>query len=334
MAASLDFFVSHTQADLAWAAWIAWTLEEADYQVLVQAWDSPPGSNWVAAMNDGVARARRMIVVLSAAYSHSAHGAEWLYAWKTDPDGQQRRLLPVRVEDCERPGLLDTVTGVDLFALDEPAAQTVLLKAAQHAVCGGRAKPEDKPIFPPNGRALRQPVSFPGEKTDEEQPPKPPEPTPPPDRGIQKYSTNNTNSTITKSPARIQGSAINGFLEAREGRFFHLFNRDIDQLDFFDGYTVEVFSREGCRPPDASSHASTCSYTNTDPLATIHPHVNTAFSTHDRNRETGTKEHRSRCRRNHQRPNTHRCSSARDLQHATVANNRDQQGLGHQQFKM
>ncbi len=53
-----DFFVSYTQADRAWAEWIAWTLEEDGYQVLVQAWDFVPGSNWVQKMQDGVREAR------------------------------------------------------------------------------------------------------------------------------------------------------------------------------------------------------------------------------------------------------------------------------------
>ena len=34
-----DFFVSYTQADRAWAEWIAWILEEDHYRVLIQAWD-------------------------------------------------------------------------------------------------------------------------------------------------------------------------------------------------------------------------------------------------------------------------------------------------------
>ena len=41
-----DFFVSYTQADRAWAEWIAWQLEEDGYQVLIQAWDMVHGGNW------------------------------------------------------------------------------------------------------------------------------------------------------------------------------------------------------------------------------------------------------------------------------------------------
>jgi hypothetical protein len=38
-----DFFVSYTQADEAWAEWIAWELEEAGYSVKMQDWDFLPG---------------------------------------------------------------------------------------------------------------------------------------------------------------------------------------------------------------------------------------------------------------------------------------------------
>src|SRR4029077_22704 len=52
--AGWDFFVSYTEADRAWAEWIAWVLEADGYRVLVQAWDFVPGSNWVQGMQAGV----------------------------------------------------------------------------------------------------------------------------------------------------------------------------------------------------------------------------------------------------------------------------------------
>jgi hypothetical protein len=36
-----DFFISYTSADREWAEWVAWTLEDAGYTVLVQAWEWP-----------------------------------------------------------------------------------------------------------------------------------------------------------------------------------------------------------------------------------------------------------------------------------------------------
>jgi hypothetical protein len=57
--AGWDFFVSHTQADRAWAEWIAWILAEDDHRVLVQAWDFVPRSNWVQGRRAGARDAAR-----------------------------------------------------------------------------------------------------------------------------------------------------------------------------------------------------------------------------------------------------------------------------------
>ena len=101
--AGRDFFVSYTQADRAWAEWIAWSLEEDGYQVLVQAWDFVPGSNWVGKMQDGARDAARTVAVLSDAYLASEYGgAEWQAAWASDPSGAGRKLLVVRVAECGR----------------------------------------------------------------------------------------------------------------------------------------------------------------------------------------------------------------------------------------
>jgi hypothetical protein len=104
-AAKWDFFVSYTQADRAWAEWIAWQLETDGHQVLIQAWDMVPGTSWTHRMHEGVQHASRTIAVLSAAYLESVFAtAEWEAAWRDDPLGEQRKLLVFRVADCDRPG--------------------------------------------------------------------------------------------------------------------------------------------------------------------------------------------------------------------------------------
>lgn len=155
-----DFFVSYTQADRAWAEWIAWILEEDGHKVLVQAWDFVPGSNWTQSMQEGVTRATRTIAVLSEKYLTSLFGtAEWQEAWRADPDGAERKLIPVRVEDCERPGFLGSVVGIDLFGREEARAKAKLRQAVAHAI-DGRAKPRKPPGFP--GRAITRQARFPG----------------------------------------------------------------------------------------------------------------------------------------------------------------------------
>ncbi|MBL7493625.1 TIR domain-containing protein [Frankia sp. AgB1.9] len=143
-----DFFVSYTAVDRGWAEWVAWQLEHAGYRVFVQAWDFVPGSNWAVGMQQGVAGARRTIALLSAAYLRSVYGeAEWLAAQAADPLGFARKLLPIRLEDCPRPGLLGQIVSIDLFGRPAEVARQHLLDTIGHAVAG-RAKPAAEPVFP------------------------------------------------------------------------------------------------------------------------------------------------------------------------------------------
>ena len=143
-----DFFVSYTSADEQWAKWVAWQLEDAKYRVLIQAWDFVAGSNWTARMDEGIQMARRTIAILSKAYLGSVYGkAEWRAAWRTDPDGFTSKLVPIRVEDCERPGLLGGIVSIDLFGLTQDGAHRRLLDQI-HGAIDGRAKPTVPPSFP------------------------------------------------------------------------------------------------------------------------------------------------------------------------------------------
>ncbi|WP_165938586.1 TIR domain-containing protein, partial [Parafrankia sp. BMG5.11] len=141
----VDFFVSYTRSDEQWAEWIAWQLEDAGYRVLVQVWDFRAGSHFVREMHRAAMGAARTVAVVSGAYLTSAYGeAEWQAAWAADPSGDERKLVPVRVEDCPRLGLLGQVVGVDLFGVDQPTARERLLEA----VVGQRGKPSGPPEFP------------------------------------------------------------------------------------------------------------------------------------------------------------------------------------------
>ena len=157
-----DFFISYTQADRAWAEWIAWILEEDDHRVLVQAWDFVPGTNWIQSMQVGTRDAARTIAVLSREYLTSVYGgAEWQAALANDPQGTGRKLLTVRVAECDRPGLLAGVVGVDLFGQTEAAAKARLRAMVSEAIAG-RAKPEVRPGFPGAGLAMPLAARFPG----------------------------------------------------------------------------------------------------------------------------------------------------------------------------
>jgi tetratricopeptide (TPR) repeat protein len=161
-----DLFVSYTQADRAWAEWIAWQLEEDGYRVLIQEWDMVPGANWIHLMQKGVQGATRTIAVLSAAYLESVFAtAEWQAAWRDDPLGEQRKLLVFRVADCDRPGLLAGVVSVDLFGAGDAAVRRRVRSAVRSAVTG-RAKPGAEPTFPPAAPDGRAAPRFPGTLPD------------------------------------------------------------------------------------------------------------------------------------------------------------------------
>lgn len=143
-----DFFLSYTAADVAWAVWIAWELETAGYRVLVQAWDFVPGSHWITRMQQGTVGAERTLAIVSQAYLGSVYGQqEWEAAFRVDPSGFIRKLIPVRVEDCDRPGLLGGVVSFDLFDCSPEVARQRLLSKVAESVAG-RAKPESAPDFP------------------------------------------------------------------------------------------------------------------------------------------------------------------------------------------
>ncbi len=157
-----DFFVSYTQADRAWAEWIAWLLEEDGYRVLVQAWDMVAGSNWISRIDQGVRRAARTVAVLSPDYLSSVYGtAEWQAAWAEDQQGQQRKLITVRVRGDWPTGLLAGVVAIDLVGLSEAAARRRLRDDVRAAV-RGRAKPDSPPPYPLALRAIPAEPRFPG----------------------------------------------------------------------------------------------------------------------------------------------------------------------------
>ena len=141
-----DFFVSYTSADRNWAEWISWQLEAAGYRVLVQAWDFVPGSNWVSGMHEGIRRGGHLIAILSPAYIDSVFGtAEWQAFWASDPTGAKRLVIPFRVADCVRPGLLSNIVTVDLFDVAERDA-AIRLQEAVFAAIEGRVSHKLTPV--------------------------------------------------------------------------------------------------------------------------------------------------------------------------------------------
>ncbi|MGW7450793.1 WD40 domain-containing protein [Streptomyces sp. NPDC054787] len=148
-AREFDFFISYSPADEPWAAWIAWTLEEAGYRTVVQAWDFVPGTNFIDFMDRGVSESVAVIAVLSRHYERSTYGRmEWQAALRASPESPERRLLTVRVDEIPIEGLLATITYVDLVGVaDTDTARSLLLTRVGQAV-DGHARPGRRPGFP------------------------------------------------------------------------------------------------------------------------------------------------------------------------------------------
>jgi hypothetical protein len=99
-------------------------------------------------MDQAVQTTRHTILVLSPAYLRSEMAeAEWRPAFKADPSGEARRLLPVRVEDCEPAGLLADRVWIDLVGADEAAARARLREEVAGAL-RGPGRPSTAPRFP------------------------------------------------------------------------------------------------------------------------------------------------------------------------------------------
>ncbi|WP_433677712.1 toll/interleukin-1 receptor domain-containing protein [Nocardia sp. CA-119907] len=153
-----DFFVSYTKVDRAWAVWVGGQLEQAGYRVLLQAWDFVPGTHWIAKMDEGVAKSDHTLALLSNAYLQSVYGkVEWTAAFRSDPVGLRRRLIPVRLENCPREGILGGIVSFDLFGLSEAESVAHLLEQVA-AIRSGRATPAAAPAFPGSSSLL-----FPGD---------------------------------------------------------------------------------------------------------------------------------------------------------------------------
>lgn len=107
-----------------------------------------PGTNRTVIMNHGIQNSARTIAVLSRKYLESVYEAgEWMGAYRADPSGLKRKLIPVCVEECERPVLLAGVVSLDLFGIPHEVARQRLLVGIKAAV-EGIAKPADPPPFP------------------------------------------------------------------------------------------------------------------------------------------------------------------------------------------
>lgn len=123
-----DFFVSYTGLDEKRATWIAQVLEESGYSVVIQAWDFRPGDNFVSKINQSLKECKKLIVVLSNSYLKSEWcEAEWTAKLAEQIKHNDRRIIPIRVENIEISGLLSPIVYIDIVDKTESEAKLEIL---------------------------------------------------------------------------------------------------------------------------------------------------------------------------------------------------------------
>jgi len=137
--ATYDFFISYTEADAAWADWIARTLMEVGYACVLQSWDIVPGDNFVRRMHEASVSSDRTLFVLSAAFLESKWGMlEVFSALARDPDSSARTVLPVRVQNVTPPGIMRALVYVDLYNKDKAIGKRALIEGVRACIEGHR----------------------------------------------------------------------------------------------------------------------------------------------------------------------------------------------------
>lgn len=156
-----NFFISHSQQDTKWAEWIAWTLEEAGYSVILPSRDFTVGKPLILEFEKALSTCEHTIAVLSHTYLTSSYTQpEWAAAFSQDPTGKKQTLIPVRVDDVRPTGLLASLLYIDLVGKEESEAAKALLQA----IAIGRKKASNPPKFPTSTHRSVEtpPLSYPG----------------------------------------------------------------------------------------------------------------------------------------------------------------------------
>lgn len=139
-----DFFISYNTKDEQWAMWIAGVLEDNGYSTIIQAWDFKPGNNFVLKMQEAVDECKKTLLVLSQNYVDSLFcQPEWASAFRRDPTGTERNVIPVRIDNISPPGLLAQIVYIDLYKRSEYSAKAALLNGIKET---GFSR--ETPMFP------------------------------------------------------------------------------------------------------------------------------------------------------------------------------------------
>lgn len=120
-----DVFISYAHANLRWVERLAWRLKSSGLAVWLDVWCIRPGDTVSREIDKGLAESATAIVVYSRASTASTWvGQEAAAAFQAFVTAQRfpeqnKRLIPVKLEDCTIPPLASALATVDFTGIDE-----------------------------------------------------------------------------------------------------------------------------------------------------------------------------------------------------------------------
>ena len=152
-----DFFISYTSADRKHAEWIAATLKNEGYSIIIDRSDFDVGSNFVVAMDEAIKQAKRIIAVFSPDYFLAKYTTpEWTAVFAQDPSGKKGFLIPIKVRPTEITGLLGPRIYIDLVDLIDNNEE----EARRRLLGGINTVANDQNEVNENKRALHRPPDY------------------------------------------------------------------------------------------------------------------------------------------------------------------------------
>jgi hypothetical protein len=136
-----DVFISYSPQDAEWVLdWLLPRLKEAGLVVAIDEESIRAGVPVLVEVERLVSESRKTLAILSKTYvAESAADFEGLLVQSSDPGARLRRLIPVRLEECEAPGRIALLGAVDMT---DPARREEQLGRVVAAVQGTESLPE------------------------------------------------------------------------------------------------------------------------------------------------------------------------------------------------
>lgn len=131
-----DVFISHSKEDAFIARGLANRLRKSGLSVWFADWSIRPGDSIVARIEDGLNSSRTLILVMSEA----AFTSDWVTLERhtilfRDPSNEQRRFVPIRIDDSEAPYTIQQFKAVDWRHRSKSEYKRLLRACAPPAHC-------------------------------------------------------------------------------------------------------------------------------------------------------------------------------------------------------